>query len=64
MKTDIIQNIKDCGQALIDNAERIANSYAYSTRTVITCYVDHTEDYPTISVDSTFIPEEFIRRRS
>ena len=27
MKNDLVQNIKDCGQSLIDNAARIARGY-------------------------------------
>ena len=27
-REDIIQNIKDCGQSLIDNAENITNNYS------------------------------------
>ena len=30
-KEKLIQNIKDCGQSLIDNAEKIANDYKYNT---------------------------------
>ena len=39
-KQEIIQNIKDCGQSLIDNAENIANYYKYMTGIRITCYVN------------------------
>ena len=59
---DIVQNIKDCGQSLIDNAENIANNYKYMSGITITCYVDETERAPYISVDTDFIPEKFIER--
>ena len=36
---EIIQNIKDCGQALIDNAEKITCGYTYLQDITITCYV-------------------------
>lgn len=62
MNKNIVQNIKDCGQSLIDNAEKIANSYKYPCGITITCYVDETERNPYISVDSDFIPENFIER--
>lgn len=62
MKIDIVQNIKDCGQALIDNAENIANNYKYRCGLIITCYVDEAERSPYISVDTEFIPENFVKR--
>jgi hypothetical protein len=62
MNIDIVQNIKDCGQALIDNAENIANNYKYRCGLTITCYVDETERSPYISVDTEFVPENFVKR--
>ena len=59
----IIQNIKDCGQSLIDNAEKILNSYKYRQQgLVITCYVDDYEKAPCISVNTEFVPENTMRR--
>lgn len=58
----IIQNIKDCGQALIDNAEKIVNNYQYRQRIYITCYVDEDEMAPYISIDTEFVPENIIKR--
>lgn len=60
---DIIQNIKDCGQSLIVNAEKIANNYKYRFGLTITCYIDSAEDTPYISVDTDFIPEGYIERK-
>lgn len=62
MNNDIVQNIKDCGQSLIDNAEKIVNDYKYRCGITITCYVDGTERSPYISVDTEFVPESFIER--
>lgn len=62
MIDNVIQNIKDCGQSLIDNAERIANDYKYSKNIRITCYVDSSEQHPYINVDHEFIPEQFMER--
>lgn len=59
---DVIQNIKDCGQSLIDNAEKIVNSYKYRQGLTITCYVDEEDRAPYISVDTEFIPENLIKR--
>lgn len=61
-KEEIIQQIKDCGQSLIDNAENIANDYKYTREYIITCYIGNTDDQPYISVDTDFYPERFIER--
>lgn len=58
----IIQNIKDVGQALIDNAERIVNDYQYREGLSITCYVDEYERAPYISVETEFVPENTVKR--
>lgn len=61
-KEETIQNIKDCGQSLIDNAEKIANDYKYSGEIVITC---HPNDYDTgvfITVETMFCPEKVVER--
>ena len=58
----IIQNIKDCGQALIDNAEKIVNNYQYREGLTITCYVDEYERAPYISVETEFVPENTVKR--
>ena len=61
-REEIVQNIKDCGQALIDNATNIANNYKYRSNIVITCYVNEHDRSPYISVDTDFIPENTIER--
>ena len=58
----IIQNIKDCGQSLIDNAEKIVRDYKYRQGLVITCYVDEYDRAPYISVQEEFIPENIVCR--
>ena len=58
----IIQNIKDCGQSLIDNAEKILNDYEYRQGLVITCYVDKFDEAPYISIQEEFIPENVVKR--
>lgn len=59
---NIAQNIKDCGQSLIDNAETIANSYKYTKGLMITCYVDDLNEAPYINVSADFVPEKTIAR--
>lgn len=58
----LIQNIKDCGWALINNAEKIANDYKYHCGLTITCYPSEKEKYPYITVETEFIPENIIKR--
>ena len=53
-KEQIIQNIKDCGQSLIDNAENIVGDYKYARGFMINCFVDVSDEAPYISVDVEF----------
>ena len=61
-KETIIQNIKDCGQSLIDNAENIVGDYKYIRGVMINCVVDVIDETPHISADVDFYPEHFIER--
>ena len=61
-KERIIQNIKDCGQSLMDNAENIVSGYKYARGFTITCYVDEEDNAPYINIDTDFYPEKFIER--
>lgn len=61
-REEIIQNIKDCGQSLIDNAEKIVSDCNFLTDVTITCYVSERGHQPYISVSTDFIPEKFIER--
>ena len=63
-KEEIIQNIKDCGQSLIDNAEKIVSDYKFARNFTITCYVNERDRTPYICVDTEFYPEKFIERHS
>jgi len=58
----LVQNIKDCGQSLIDNAEKIANYYDFMIGLNISCYVDEEDRSPYISVNTDFVPESFVKR--
>lgn len=61
---DIIQNIKDCGQSLIDNAEKIAGKLPkYSKNLSLTCYPEDDDDSMYISVSYDFVPEPYVERR-
>ena len=61
-KEELIQNIKDCGQSLIDNAENIANNYKYMSDLTITCYPAEMDAEPYINVSTDFVPEKYIER--
>mgnify|MGYP000758115648 CR=1 FL=1 len=61
-REQIIQNIKDCGQAIMDNAENIVDGYKYARGFTITCYVDDNGEPPYVSVNTDFYPEKFIER--
>ena len=61
-REEIIQNIKDCVQSLIDNAEKIVGDYKFMTDLTITCCVNERGHAPYINVDAEFLPENFIER--
>ena len=58
----LIQNIKDCGQSLIDNAENIVNNYKYLGEITITCFPSERDEAVHIEVTSDFCPENYITR--
>lgn len=61
-REDFIQQIKDCGQSIIDNAEKIYNHFQFPTEGVqIEIDVDH-RCAPTITVVKKFIPETFVQK--
>lgn len=60
-KEKLVQNIKDCGQSLIDNAEKIAN-YEYLKDLTITCYPMEDNCSPCININTDIIPEKFVKR--
>ena len=61
----IIQNIKDCGQSIIDNAEKIVVDYKYKLHGMtITCHVNEDGYAPYIEVNTSFYPESMIERCS
>lgn len=62
IREELIQNVKDCGDALIKNAEDIVGNYEYLKGVRITCYVDFTDEAPYINVDTDFYPEGFVKR--
>ena len=49
-REQIIQNIKDCGQSLIDNAEKMIGDYQFFRDITITCYVNETDQAPMLTL--------------
>ena len=61
-REELIQNIKDCGQSIIDNAEKIASDYKYEGSITITCYPNFRDEAPHIIVETEFYPEKIVER--
>ncbi len=61
-REQIIQNIKDCGQSLIDNAENMVGDYKFFRDITITCHVNESDEAPYVNIDTSFVPENFIER--
>lgn len=61
-REELIQNIKDIGRDLIDNAEKIVADYKIQTDLKITCYPGFKDDYPNIVVETEFISETWAER--
>ena len=63
MKNELVQNIKDCGRSLIDNAERITGGLLmYSKNLSFTCYPAEKDEHIYINASFDFCPEKFIER--
>ena len=58
-----VQNIKDIGQSLIDNAETMVD-YKYLRDLVITCYILDNDQGAYIKVDTEYYPEGWVQRWS
>lgn len=58
-KEQRIQQIKDCGQSIIDNAESIYGDYKYPTDLKITIDLPCNQ-HPTIQTVKSFVPEQLI----
>ena len=58
----LIQNIKDCGQSLIDNAENIVGNYKYLGEITITCFPNDSSEVAHIEITNEIYPEKYIER--
>ena len=62
-KTDVVRNIKYCGESLIYNAEKIAgNLPEYAKNLSLTCYPSEVTHEVYISVGYDFIPENIVNK--
>ena len=59
-KEELVQSIKDCGQSLIDNAEKIV-AYEYLNDLTIICYPMEDNRLPRINIDTHITPEKFVK---
>lgn len=61
-REEFIQQIKDCGQSIIDNAEQIYGNYKFSCgQTVIEITIEK-DSPPIIEVRKHFFPERMVER--
>lgn len=61
-REEFIQQIKDCGQSIIDNAEKIYNSFEFPTNGIEIMIDVQRDADPAITVVKKFIPESYINR--
>ena len=61
-KEKLIQNIKDCGQSLIDNAENIVGNYKYLGEIKIACFPSEFGEAVHIEITNDIYPEGYIDR--
>lgn len=61
-KEELINNIKEIGQSLIDNAENIAGDYKYLKDLRITCYPAEIGEAPYYNVEHDVIAENTVER--
>lgn len=61
-REELIQTIKDFGQSLIEDAEKIAADFQYTNDLVITCYVGDRDQHPYINVSLDYCPTAWIER--
>lgn len=59
-REEYIKAVKDCGKAVIDNAEKIYNDFKFSTNGVEIRIVVGNEALPVITVIKEFLPEQFV----
>lgn len=61
-REELVQNIKDCGQSLIDNAENIVGNYKYLGEITITCFPNDCNEAAHIEITNDIYPEKYLER--
>ena len=61
-REEFIQQIMDCGQSIIDNAEKIYNSFEFPTNGIEIMIDVQKDSAPEITIVKKFLPESFIKR--
>lgn len=61
-RDDFIKVIEACGQSIIDNAEKIYNTFEFSTAGVQIMVDISAREVPEITVIKKFLPENFMKR--
>lgn len=59
-REDFVEQVKACGQSVIDNADKIYNNFQYSSNGVEIMICVNRECIPEITVVNRFLPETFI----
>ena len=59
---EMIQQIRDCGQSIIDKAESIYGHYTFDCGQLIIQITIDKNAIPVIEARKQFIPEEFFKR--
>ena len=60
-REDFVQQVKACGQSVIDNAEKIYNGFQFQTEGVQIVIDVDMKCIPPITVVNKFFPEGFIK---
>lgn len=61
-REEFIQQIRDCGQSIIDNAEKIYNSFEFPMNGIEIMVDVQKDSAPMITIVKKFLPESFIKR--
>lgn len=58
---NVVEQLKECGESIILNAESIVGSERYATDIIVTIKLSGGEA-PVINIDRDFLPEKFVER--
>ena len=61
-REEMIKRIKECGQYIVDNAEKILGDDDYIKDIYLTCNFFDRSEVPYVSVNKDIIPSSFVER--